>query len=120
MNVEKVIEKLKSEYPGKNIVQNFPENPTEIVCEIEPEKGVAVAVIDRSEPHHHTKTTESYRVISGMLTLYIDGSEKELEKGDEFEVYPGEVHFAIGDETWVEVTSTPPWTADDHNLEGVQ
>ncbi len=119
MNAEKVIEKLKSEYPGKNIVQNSPEEPTEIVCEIDPERGVAVAVIDRSEPHHHDKIAESYKILSGSLALYIDGSEKELEVGDEFEVYPGEVHFALGDETWVEVTSTPPWSANDHILEGI-
>lgn len=117
MNVQKVIEKLKQDYPGKNIVLNPAENPTEIVCETDPEKGLATAVIDRSEPHHHLQTTEIYKITKGHLTLYIDGNEKELDEGDEFTIYPGEVHFALGDETWVEAVSTPPWSPADHILE---
>ncbi len=118
MEAQKIVEELQKQYPGKNIVMNPLENPTEIVCEVDPEGGVAVAVIERSEPHHHLQTTEEYRVLEGDLALYIDGSEKELSEGDQFEVYPGEVHFAIGDETWVDVKSTPPWSPEDHIMEG--
>jgi mannose-6-phosphate isomerase-like protein (cupin superfamily) len=117
VNVEKIVAKLKKDYPEKNIVLNPPENPTEIVCETNPEKGLAVIVIDSSIPHHHLHTTEIYRVTKGNLTLYIDGNEKELSEGDEFTIYPNEVHFAIGSETWIDEQSTPPWTAEDHIIE---
>jgi mannose-6-phosphate isomerase-like protein (cupin superfamily) len=117
VDAERVIEKLKRDYPDKNIVLNYPDDPTEIVCEIDPGNGRAIAVIDRSEPHHHDRTTEEYKVVDGVLTLYIDGSEKVLEKGEDFTVYPGEIHFALGAETWFEVKSTPPWSPDDHITE---
>jgi len=117
VNSAKILEKLKHDYPGKNIVLNPKNEPTEIVCETNPEQGEAVIIIDSAAPHHHLHTTEVYKVSEGHLTLYIDGCEKELEEGDEFTIYPNEVHFAIGDETWIDEVSTPPWTAEDHILE---
>ncbi len=121
MDVEKVIAKLEKEYPGKNIVVNGKGIAGEIVCEANPakrpgEKGVAIAVIDRSVPHYHKKITEIYRVINGGLLLYIDNEPHQLKPGDEYAVIPGQVHCAIGNETWVEVVANPGWTPDDHFL----
>ena len=53
MNVSSIVEELKRKYPGKNIVLNPPDDPSEIICEIEPasknpERSVASAVIDRA------------------------------------------------------------------------
>ena len=60
MNTKRVISELKKEYPSKTIILNPPENPTEIVCEIEPAKnskedGIAIAIIDESKPHYRKK-----------------------------------------------------------------
>lgn len=36
MNAEKIIDELSQKYPGKKIIKNDKENPTEILCEIDP------------------------------------------------------------------------------------
>jgi len=36
MNVKKIIKELQKKYPNKTIILDPPENPTEIICEIEP------------------------------------------------------------------------------------
>lgn len=108
------IDKLKKKYPGANIVLNDPRNPTEIVCEVDPKKGRAIAIIDKSIPHVHKYTKERYIILDGNLDLYVDGVKNELKKGDIFDIKPGQVHYAIGNETWVEALSKPPWTPKDH------
>ena len=119
MDADKIIKQLAREYPGKNIVKNNEANPSEIVCETKPatapgEKGVAVAVIDRSKPHYHKTTVETYKVISGILIVYVNGQPHKLETGEKLVVLPGGVHYATGKETWVEVVSEPGWTSTDH------
>lgn len=119
MNVTNVVGELRNRYPQKAIFKNDESNPTEIVCEIEPsvlhpEYSEAVAIIDRTDVHKHLKSTETYKVMRGVLTLNVDGQEHTLNEGDEFTVKPQEVHSAIGDETWVYVTSRPGWTFSDH------
>lgn len=121
MNSKKVIEKLKRLYPGKNIIKNREENPTEIICEIEPssehsEKSIAIAVIDTVYPHYHAKSIEIYEIIDGTLFLNVDGKEHVLNKGEKFKINPGEIHFAKGKETWVKVFSSPGWILKDHIL----
>lgn len=63
MNVKKVIGELQRKYPGKPILKNIEQNPTEILCEIEPTENhpdysVTIAVIDKSILHYHKKITE--------------------------------------------------------------
>ena len=63
MNAKKVIEVLQKKYPGKKIIKNDGNNPTEILCEVEPsenhpEYSITVSVIDKSIPHSHKKTKE--------------------------------------------------------------
>lgn len=118
MNVQKVISSLKSKYPGRNIIQNG-EPVSEVVCEVEPAEehpsySVAVAVIDRSEPHLHRQSEEEYEVIKGKLELDKGGNKIVLIEGDKIKINPGEVHSALGQETWVKVYSRPGWRAEDH------
>jgi len=121
MNSKKIVEELKKKYPGKKIIK-FPEdNPTEILCEIDPatnhpEKSVAIAIIDKSEPHYHKKTTETYKVIKGNLSVVIDGQKNKLEEGGSLSIKPRDIHYAIGDETWVKIYSEPGWIPEDHIL----
>ena len=112
MDTGKVIKELSKKYPGKKIIKLPEDNPTEIICEIEP--GFAVAVIDKSEPHFHKKTTEIYEIMEGNLTVYIDNKEYELKEGGRLTIEPGKIHYAEGYETWVKVYSEPPWTTEDH------
>ncbi len=121
MNTTKVIEELKKKYPGKKIVLNDPENPSEIICEIvpaseNPDKSVAIAVIDRAIAHYHNKSTEAYKVLRGKLVVTKDGEEYSLVEGNKITIEPNKIHSAEGHGTWIKVTSTPAWTPSDHFL----
>ena len=121
MNIEKIISELSQRYPAKKIVKNTEQNPSEIICEIDqaadhPEKDIAIAVIDKSESHYHKKSTEIYKVLKGKLTLIVDNQEYKLKEGDSITIKPGQIHSAIGNETWVECHSEPGWTSEDHIL----
>jgi mannose-6-phosphate isomerase-like protein (cupin superfamily) len=118
MNKQAIVNELASLYPGKPI-KLVPENaPTEIVCEFEhhPEWSMAVAVIDRGVPHFHRKITEVYHVIKGTLKLHVEQDVFEMYEGQQFTVVPGKIHWAEGNETWVEVYCNPAWSPDDHIL----
>jgi len=119
MNVEKVISKLKKEYPGKAIFKNYEENTTEILCEIDPssehpEHSNTVAIIDKSIPHIHYKTRETYKVTKGKLTLQVGKEVIELKEGESCVIRPGNAHWAEGNETWIECYSEPGWALEDH------
>lgn len=121
MNVQKVIEEIKKQYPGKAIILEPQDNPTEIICEIDPtsdhpEKSVALAVVGRSKPHYHKKSTEVYETMKGMLTIYKSGKKYVLKKGEKLTIESGEVHHVEGDETWFLTYSEPGWRLDDHIL----
>jgi mannose-6-phosphate isomerase-like protein (cupin superfamily) len=118
MNHKQIIQELQRQYPGKKIIKNQEEDPTEIICEIDPtaehpDYSVAIAVINQSQAHYHRKTKEFYEVVRGKLTYTKDGEEHQLNEGESMEIAPGEVHSFSGDETWVKVTSHPGWTAED-------
>jgi quercetin dioxygenase-like cupin family protein len=121
MRARQVIEELRQKYPGKKIIKHK-KNPTEILCEVDPsvnhpEYSLAVAVIDKSISHIHRKSKETYKVVKGKLSLFVDGKKHELKEGDEFEVNPGQTHWAEGNETWIMCYSEPGWTFKDHILE---
>lgn len=121
MKVGKVLDELQERYPGKKIIPSSSDNPTEIICEVEParehpEYSLAVAVIDRTSPHVHKKSRETYRVVKGELDLFVEGEKKRLTKGEELVIQPGQIHWAEGDETWIECYSQPGWVLDDHIL----
>jgi len=116
MNVDQVVNQLQHNYPHRKIVKIPEDNPTEIICETSPGRGIAIAVIDRSGCHYHNSIRESYTILQGDLRMFVDGVETLLHKNDNFEIPPGKVHYAVGDETWVKVTSSPPWHISDHIL----
>lgn len=121
MNITKVISRLNNEYPGKNIIKNNKEYPTEIICEIEPTKkhpeySIAIAVIDQSLPHYHKKTVETYEVMEGELRVVVDGTECKLNTGEKLIIKPESIHSARGNQTIVRVSSKPGWTFEDHIL----
>ena len=121
MNAKTILEELSAKYPGKTIIKNDEKNPTEILCEIEPSNehpdySLAVAVIDKSVPHTHKKSTEIYRVVKGKLKLNVDSETIELTGGEEYTIKPGQIHWAEGDEVWIECISKPGWTLEDHML----
>jgi mannose-6-phosphate isomerase-like protein (cupin superfamily) len=117
----KVVSELKDKYSGKKIILNPQENPTEIIVEIEPtqdhpEKSLALAVVGKSMPHFHKKTTEIYEVVKGKLNLYIKNTKHTLNEGEKMTIKPNTVHYAEGDETWFFTHSSPGWTFEDHIL----
>jgi len=120
MDMQKVVGDIKLKYPGKKIAITDEGEYQEVVCEIEPssvnsERSTAVAVVGKSKPHKHLKTTEIYELISGELTVEVDGVEKVLAKaGDRLKINPGQSHSASGAEAWFYTYSTPGWTPEDH------
>jgi quercetin dioxygenase-like cupin family protein len=119
LNTKKIIATFTNMYPGRVIVKNPERNPTEILCEVEPtskhpDYSVAIAVINKSQPHSHKIVPEIYTVIRGKLTLHVNEESIELNRGESHTVEPGSVHWAEGDETWIECLARPGWTPDDH------
>ena len=118
MDVQKIVEEIRKKYPGKNIILNPPENPTEIVCEIEPasenpNKSVAIAVLDNNIKHFHRVAKETYEVIKGVLEMSKGGKTYFLSPGQKMVIGPREYHMAKGQETWVKVISEPAWTPEE-------
>jgi len=121
MNQTQVIKQLQQQYPGKTIICLPEDNPTEILCEIDPSSNhqdysVVISIIDKSLPHIHDVTTEEYEILKGTLTLFRGNSQFELHQGERITIHPHEVHYAVGNETWIKVTSHPGWTPTDHIL----
>lgn len=119
MNITGVIEELKKKYPGKKIFLNNRQNCTEILCEVDPTSlhpshSEVISIIDKTDSHHHDKTTEIYKVLKGVLTLIVDGRKYILNDGQSYTIEPGQIHEAIGDETWVKCSSKPGWKKEDH------
>ncbi len=119
MIVKKILNSLREEFPGKAIIPNSENNPTEILCEIDPsvlhpDDSVAIAYIKKSEPHRHVKTVEIYEVEEGELDLYLDGVKKVLKKGQTYSINPGVIHWAEGEWVRIRATSKPGWTMEDH------
>jgi mannose-6-phosphate isomerase-like protein (cupin superfamily) len=113
------VERLKKEYPCANVV----ETRGETILEIDPENGVALAVIFRSKPHFHLETHELYLVVEGKLALITGGGVTVLEPETEgmmpsCRIHPKHVHQAISLQedkpAVVKVKSDPPWSPKDH------
>ena len=121
MNSAKIINELNKKYPNKNVVVNNRDNPTEILCQIDPaddhlEYSVIVAVIDRKVEHTHQDSKEKYEVLKGELVVQKNGKRVVLKKGHSIIIEPGEKHSAEGHEVWVKITSKPGWNPEEHLL----
>ncbi|MCR4329263.1 MAG: cupin domain-containing protein [Candidatus Roizmanbacteria bacterium] len=124
MNIQTVVSTLEKKYPGATIIKNPEQDPTEIICEIDPAEkhsaySTAVAVIDKTPAHVHARTAEIYYVTKGNLTLFIDNTRQIVHEGEYAVIQPGQMHRAEGAETWLEVYSEPGWTKEDHTLTNV-
>ena len=121
MNWQKVKRELKEKYQGKNVLMLPPDNPTEILCEIDPpekhpEYSVAISVIEKSGEHYHNIISEEYEVIKGEVTLYLNGEKQILKTGDKTTIPPKTKHWAESREGWIKCTATPAWKQEDHVL----
>jgi len=119
MNTQKIIKELQQKYPGKKVILNPPENPTEIICELSPtsehpESSVALAIVGSSKPHYHKNTTEIYEAQKGILTVYVNGEKHILQEGEKITIKPNTIHHVEGDEAWFFIHSNPGWMFEDH------
>lgn len=112
--IEQLRRKLLADYPGAHV--KVAPDDGEMVAEIDARR--AVAVIERSQPHFHSRMTEVYRVLQGVLYVSCGGRGYVLGPGQELTIEPGNVHFArgAGGPAWLEVLSDPPWTPEDHHI----
>jgi mannose-6-phosphate isomerase-like protein (cupin superfamily) len=112
--IDRVRADLVGQYPGAQI--KVAPDGAEMVAEIEPER--AVAVIERSQAHFHSRTVETYRVLRGRLYVSSGGRGHVLEVGDSLVIEPGNVHSARGADglAWVEVLTEPAWSVEDHHV----
>ena len=46
--------------------------------------------------------------------MFVDNIEKKLKEGDTLTIKPGSIHYAVGNETWIECYSEPGWISEDH------
>lgn len=121
MNWQKIKQELEEKHPDKNIMMLPQDNPTEILCEIDPPEehpdySIAISVIEKSDEHFHKTITEEYEVVKGTVNLFIDGGKKTLSVGDKVIIKPGVKHWAESNSGWVKVTARPAWTQEDHIL----
>lgn len=119
MDKAKIIKELKEKYPSKRIILNPPENPNEIICEIDPasehpQKSAALAIVGKSKPHYHKKSKEIYEVVKGTLFVYKNGKRYTLKEKEKITIEPNIIHYAEGDEVWFLTYSKPGWTFKDH------
>ena len=115
MNSQEIIKELKRLYPERNIILNDPDNPTEIICEVEPaswnpEKSVSIVIFDGKIKHPHDFRKETYEVLKGVLEMTKEGKSFFLTEGEKLTIGQDEFHMAKGDDTWVKVTSEPAWS----------
>ena len=105
-----IVASLEQEFPGKNIIQAPPDNPSEIICEVErdDQRSLAVVYIERSIPHYHSDSWETYAIDKGELSLQVAGKQYVLTEGEAYTVKPGKVHSAVGDWTKAREENRPP------------
>ncbi len=116
---DRILKELKAKYPEAKTF-DLDGRGMHFVSEVEPTKDHpeydrAIEVIIQSRPHKHLKMTQNYTILSGTLELHVDDEIIHLQKGDEYTVTPGKVHWAVSkDECWLKIYSRPGWTAEDH------
>jgi mannose-6-phosphate isomerase-like protein (cupin superfamily) len=122
---EAAMTEIETESARKELTQSYPgcrvkisDDGREMVAEISDK--FAVAVIDRSQPHFHLKTRETYRILRGTLFVACAGLGHVLNEDETITIEPGSIHYARAADkpVWIEVTSTPPWSAEDHFVLG--
>ena len=60
--------------------------------------GVVVITPNESHPcHKHVKQEESFLVLEGECSVYVDGKKVVIKKGDYLRCEPGEAHYFINE-----------------------
>ncbi|QQS38635.1 cupin domain-containing protein [Candidatus Woesebacteria bacterium] len=121
MEAKKIISELKILYPGKKIYVDDLLHTGEVICELEsrelnPQRSVYIAVIDKKITHYHRQSQEVIEVIKGNLIINVEGREHTITPGRSFTIMPGQIHFAQGNSTWIKVTSIPGMSPEKHVL----
>jgi mannose-6-phosphate isomerase-like protein (cupin superfamily) len=103
---------LLRDYPDARI--KVADDKAEMVAEID--GYLAIAVVERSQQHFHSRTKEIYRVLRGTLHVACGGRGYLLRQGESITIDPGNIHFAraAGLPAWLEVRSDPAWTVEDY------
>lgn len=108
---------FEKNHPEADVIGYPPENPTMFSCEVgrDEEKSVHIAAVHKSDPHYHSESDETTRVIEGEISLHVAGKQYLLREGESHTVFSGKVHSAISEE-WaiVQITSRPPRDGGDH------
>src|ERR1700729_1251663 len=118
---DRIVSFLKNKCPGKGSY-DLDGRGFHFVCEVEPvsehpEYDTAVEVIIKSMPHKHLKMTQRYTILEGKMQLHVGEKTITLNKGDQYVIVPGLVHWATSDdEALAELYSVPGWTKEDHIL----
>lgn len=112
METNRIIKQLQDEFPGRDI--SVVDGLISVEVERADDRSVVVAYIDHELGHYHTEREEAYAVEEGELSLHEAGKLHVLTPGQEYTVFPGRVHSAMGDSTRVRITSTPGRTGGDH------
>jgi mannose-6-phosphate isomerase-like protein (cupin superfamily) len=106
----------------KCLYQNIKVNPAEIVYEVTTWEnalpfGIAIADIQRSEPHFHKVTAETYTVVQGNLEVSLNGEEHVLHPSDVIKIPPNVIHSArslSGTPARIAVTTIPEFSHEDY------
>lgn len=106
---------LRNEFPEKKVALVPPENPTMAICEVEwsEDRSVAIAYIERLEPHYHNGEVK-FGVEKGEISLLVVSRQFTLTEGEERIVQPRKIHSVSGDWARVRIELTPGWTKEDH------
>lgn len=115
---ERIIHQLSKQYPNKP-TYDLDGRGLHFVCEVEPvsehpEYDKAVEVIIDSKPHKHIKMTQYYTILKGNMELHYKNGIINLKEEDKYTIEPNNIHWAKGDECWVQIHSIPGWTKEDH------
>lgn len=123
MSLDEVLKYFAEKYPNAQLSKLPENNPTEILCEVDPTAGhpgysIAVAAISSSAAHFHKVAQEDYEVIRGTLLMQIGDDIKTVYEREKVTIPAGQVHFASSVDGFalVSVVSRPGWTPQDHFL----
>lgn len=65
--------------------------------------------VPESGSGRNTVCWEAYVVVSGSLTVYVNGEAFALEKGDVIEVLPGATSYLVADHAEIITITNPDW-----------
>lgn len=126
---EERIADFVARYPGRPVIRLPEENPEEVIIEImqssDKKFGIAVALILKTRPHKHLKTSEFYKILGGKVDIFLGDPQTktaftidENDPGRQFIFLPPPAaHSAVAEElAEVLVISCPAWDPNDHIL----